>query len=457
MSGSGGVGQGGTAGAYPDAGRTFGEDDTPSSGMSGRVVRTRLPTIARSVSRLEVRRHLWIAGLSLGVLGLLSRLLIAWISIGNDDAHGWHYHSAIVREHGVRFAYENSAALWKFNHPPLMGYWAAFAKWISEPDFQTFTMWMKAPGLLAELMSAALIYRIWAKHDRSKGAWAFAAYGLSLPLIFVSGYHCNTDAIYAGLTLLAMYWMQETRRPFWAGLALAAALNVKILPIFLVPPLLAQCRSPRELLRVGVGLALGILPYLPFLVISFRAVYANMVAYNSQQTEWGLMAFVLQTAKTPAFAEYAYEFRDVFVPYARYLILLVVLVFSVIAAIRRRPNGYELGALAWALFLVFTPGYGVQYSVCVLPLLFAADRGRAVLYSLSAGVMLFFMYTARLKYEIPLYAEVENNPFPPAAVLFGVLAWCTLVAFVLATVRKMRRDSHPDVWLKMRALERDAT
>jgi hypothetical protein len=447
MSGSGGGGQSGTAGACPDAVRTFGEDDAPSSGVSGRVVQPRLHRLARSVPRLEVRRHLWIVGLSLGVLGLLSRLLIAWISIGSDDAHGWHYHSAIVREHGVRFAYENSAAVWKFNHPPLMGYWAAFAKWISEPEFQRFTLWMKAPGLLAELMSAVLIYRIWAKHDRSKGAWAFAAYGLSLPLIFVSGYHCNTDAIYAGLTLLAMYWMQGTRRPFWAGVALAAAINVKVLPIFLIPPLLAQCRSPRELLRVGLGLALGILPFLPFLVTSARAVYGNVVTYNSQQTEWGFMAFVLHAAKSAAYAEYAFKFRDVFVPYARYAILLAVVVFSAIAAIRRRPNAYELGALAWALFLIFTPGYGVQYSVCVLPLLFAADRSRAILYSLSAGVMLFFMYTTRLKHEIPLYAEVENNPFPPAAVLFGVLAWCTLIAFAVATVRKMH-GSRPDGWLK---------
>jgi hypothetical protein len=412
------------------------------------VAGTRLHEQARSLGRLELRRYFWIVGVLLAALGLLSRFALAWLSIGCDDARGWDSHATIIREHGVRFAYEHAPEVWKFNHPPLMGYWAAFAKWMSAADFQRFAFWMKAPGLLAELMSAALIYRIWAKHDRNKGAWALAAYGLSLPLIFVSGYHCNTDTLYAGLTLLAMYWMQETRRPFWSGLALAAALNVKLLPIFLIPPLLAQCRSPRELLRLGAGLALGIVPFLPFLVTSGRILYFNVVKYNSLQAEWGVMAFVLQTARTAAFAEYANKVRDVFVLNARYLILLAVIVLSVLAAIRRRPSSYELGALAWALFLVLTPGYGIQYSVCVLPLLFAADRRRAVLYSLSAGAMLFYIYTARLKYVVPLYADLEGTPFPSAAILFGVLAWCTLVAFVLATVRKMRGGTRSEVWFK---------
>ncbi len=435
-SGSGGGGGIGAASVCPDTSvpRAIGA-------RRGRTVDLpRFRKLARSAGQLEVRRYLWIVGLSLGALGLLSRFVVAWLSIGCDDAHGWHSHSAIIRDHGVRFAYENPAAVWKFNHPPLMGYWAALAKGLSGPDFQRFTLWMKVPGLLAELVSAVLIYRIWSKHDRSKGAWAVAAYGFSLPLIFVSGYHCNTDTAYAGLTLLAVYLMQQSRRPFWSGVALAAALNVKLLPLFLIPPLLAQCRSPREFLRFAAGLALAILPYLPFLASSAHTVYWNMVRYNSLQSEWGLMAFLLQATRTSAFAAYAGKLREIFVPHARYFILLAVVVFSVIAAVRRRPSGYELGAFAWAVFLVLTPGFGVQYSVCVLPLLFAADRRSAVLYSLSAGIMLFVMYTARLSYVIPLYAEVENNPPPPVAVLFGIVAWCTLVAFVLTTARRILYD-----------------
>ena len=405
---------------------------------SGSRYPTKLRTLVQSIARIDAKSALWIFGLALGTLGLLSRLVLAWLSVGCDDVDGWRYHATVVGAHGVRFAYETTQdPVWKFNHPPLMGYWAALAGRMSASDIHTFTLWMKVPGLLVELVSATLIYRIWAKPDRVTGALAFAAYGLSLPLILVSGYHCNTDTAYAGLTLLAMYWMEHTRRPFWSGIALAAALNVKLLPIFLVPALFAQCRSLRELLRFGAGLVLAILPYVPFLATSASAMYVNMISYNSLQLDWGLNAFLQSVAATPAFAEYATKPRELFVPNARYAILLLVVVFSLISAVRRRRGGYELGALAWALFLVLTPGYGVQYAVCVLPLLFAADRKHAILYSANAGIMMFFIYTAQMKFEFPLQARVQYFPLPPVAVLFGVLAWTTLVVYVFATARKI--------------------
>jgi hypothetical protein len=62
--------------------------------------------------------------------------------------------------------------------------------------------------------------------------------------------------------------------------------------------------------------------------------------------------------------------------------------------------------------------------------------------------MLFYIYTAHLKYVVPLYADLEGTPFPSAAILFGVLAWYTLVAFVPATVRKMRGGTRLEVWSK---------
>src|SRR5829696_8658894 len=85
---------------------------------------TRLRELALAIGRIDARSKLWVFGLALGTLGLLSRFVLAWLSIGCDDAHGWRYHATVVAAHGVRFAYENPpASIWKFNHPPLMGYW----------------------------------------------------------------------------------------------------------------------------------------------------------------------------------------------------------------------------------------------------------------------------------------------------------------------------------------------
>jgi hypothetical protein len=369
-------------------------------------------------------------GIAIGCLGIVSRVVLAALSIGCDDADIWFQHARVIAAHGIRFAYENPHPVtFQYNHPPLIGYWSAFAFIASRADLYRFSLWMKVPGLLVEILSAALIYRIWSRRRSAKGALAFAAYGLSLPLILVSGYHCNTDCAYAGLTLLAVYLMQDKKWPFWSGVALAAALNVKLMPLILVPPLLSQCRSRRDLLHFGGGLAVAIVPFAPFLITSARVMYVNMVAYGSLQIDWGINAFLNYARATHPFALYAAKVRGPFLSSGRYLILISITALSALAAIRRRPLGYEIGALAWTIFLVLTPGYGVQYAVCALPLLFAVDIRAAAVYSLNVGIMLLTIYTKQMHFTFPLHTMVQYFPCPPVGVLFGVLAWGSLVGF----------------------------
>ena len=66
--------------------------------------------------------------------------------------------------------------------------------------------------------------------------------------ILVSGYHGNTDAVYAMLSLLAVYLLQDRNRPLLAGLALGLAINIKLIPVLLIPPLVLAAQSIREML-----------------------------------------------------------------------------------------------------------------------------------------------------------------------------------------------------------------
>lgn len=56
-------------------------------------------------------------------LGLALRLLVAYLGHGSNDIDTWQRFAALVRRHGVLRSYELEP---KFNHPPLMGYYAAF-------------------------------------------------------------------------------------------------------------------------------------------------------------------------------------------------------------------------------------------------------------------------------------------------------------------------------------------
>jgi len=380
--------------------------------------------------------------LAAGACGLLFRFWLAKNSIGCDDADIWLEHAQLIAKKGIRYAYQHpEVETLQFNHPPLMGYLSLWAVHAAAGDLQVFSWFMKAPGLLAELLSAFLIWDVRSRRSPVAGAWAVAGFGLSLTQIEVSGYHCNTDCAYAGLSLLAFYLMREKRSPALSGLALAGALNVKILPLLMVPPLLSQCRSFRELRRFVLSSSLAVVPYLPFLLTIPKDLYRNMVAYNSQQLEWGIYAFLKYAKEHALVSTHVNRVTMLFVSDGRYLILSSIVAMSLLAFCCSRRFAYHAGALAWALFLVLTPGYGVQYAVCVVSLLFAADPRSAMLYSTVAGAMLFFIYTGQTTFKLPLHGSVSYYPFPRIAVVFGVLGWAILLHYVFVTTRRMLADA----------------
>jgi hypothetical protein len=127
----------------------------------------------------------------------------------------------------------------------------------------------------------------------------------------------------------------------------------------------------------------------------------------------------------------------------RWLLLVSIVAAALLSFCCSRRFAYHAGALAWAVFLVLTPGWGVQYAVCIVPLLFAVDIRTAALYSTLSGLMLFFIYAEHMVFHLPLHAGVQYYPLPKAAVLFGLLAWVTLLRYMLVTTRKLAAEALP--------------
>jgi hypothetical protein len=109
----------------------------------------------------------------------------------------------------------------------------------------------------------------------------------------------------------------------------------------------------------------------------------------------------------------------------------------VAALVRRgRWDAYQLGAMAWAAFLLLTPGFGLQYAVFVVPLMLAADLRRGAVYGLVAGLYLLATYAGKWDGRLPLeslFAGGLPNPLPPP---IGLVAWALLAGFVAATLAK---------------------
>ena len=403
--------------------------------------------------------------LVLAGLGIVVRLLIAWMSYGTNDAVSFWEFAVQIDQHGLLWMYRNVPL---FNHPPLIGYWALAAmKLTAEAAPERFPFIFKLPVIAADVLAAYLLWRIGKARSGPKlGATLAAVFCWSPVAILVSGYHCNTDNIYAALCLLSVFLMGIDRpdsatsargRFLLAGLALGAAINVKLIPVLLIPPLLLSCPDWRSASRFAAGLAIAALPYLLPVLLAGEDFYRNVLAYRSQTNRWGLVFLLVEAQREQALRGWAEWVQPLYLRYAPWVIILLVIALG--ALNRRWPawNRATLCALCLAIFLILAPGFGAQYLVILLPLLFIADFRFAVGYSLLAGTFMLLVYasfgatwanSSILGYELrqpmrePLNQALDMGLWyshfagmlPLAASLVGLIAWVFLAQWTVRPI-----------------------
>lgn len=385
------------------------------------------------------------------VLAMLLRLALAAASIGTNDALTFTEFGKEVRMVGVVATYRLDSY---YNHPPLVGLWAATVlRLLSAPVVplqlafppgvtHSFSFVFKLPIIAADGLAAWLLFKRWRPRSGDVRATAVAAAFAWAPgSILIGAFHCNTDPAYAALALLAVFLLEEKQAFFWGGLALGAAINVKIIPLLLVPPLLLRCSTRRQTRALLLGLSAAAVPFLPAICRDFASFHDNVLSYNPSTDAWGLNLFLMLGTKIGMLAPWAERLLDWYHKTGRYVLLALVVIWGVIARRRLRWNLHELAAVTLALFVVFTPGFGVQYIVPVGLLLFAVRPRVAAAYAIAAGAFLLEIYIARsdgLRFPILVLLYTRLNP---VEALLGLPAWGILVYFLVTTV--FRRSIEP--------------
>lgn len=342
-------------------------------------------------------------------LGLGLRVVLALLTEGSSDLFYWRTFASAIRDHGLGATYQNISY---FNHPPLVGLYAERALWLSELVGPSFAFWLKLPSILGDTLAGVILWH-------AAGARAAAIFALCPVAFTISGFHGNTDGLCAALALLSVHLLEQ-RRPLAAGLALAGAFNVKLIPIFLVPVLAARWRDRGVAGRFAAGLSVGGLPFLALADLA-PVLYRNVFAYDSSQHRWGLSWLLSWSGAASDFYHSA----------GRYVLALGAVELALLAWARAR-NAYLLGAMTLSGFLVMTPGFGMQYLIYPLAVLLVASPRFGALYAIIGGAWVVVVYASFLGPLWPPRA-VFTGPLP--APLLGLAAWLVLGAFVVQGLR----------------------
>jgi hypothetical protein len=380
-----------------------------------------------------------VALIALVALGLLARLALSWISYGTNDVTTWQHFAESIRSDGLAESYRTIS---KLNHPPLAAWWAAAALGIAERSHLSFGFVFRLPAIAADAAACLILARIWQRRAEDHGALpllAAVAMAWNLDAILVSGFHGNTDNIYAMLVLLSVYLLTDLRRPLVSGLALGAAINVKIIPLILIPPMLALAAERRlglrQVVRFAIGLSIGAIPLVLALIIVGEAFFSNALSYNSDPNRWGIIYLLRVARNVPHLRAAGTAALLGYQAIGRFAVLAASIALALLHRYRRPWDAYEVISATLIAWLVLAPGFGVQYTVALAPLLLAVSLRLGTVYGLVSGLFLLLTYWT---YRISLWPPRSQfeGMFPHRAAIGGVVVWLMLTWMLLASVWK---------------------
>jgi hypothetical protein len=368
--------------------------------------------------------------LAVAAVGMVLRCILSAVSTGSNDIITWEDFAHQANQHGVLWMY---GKLPGWNHPPLTGYLAAGLLRLSVLTGLRFPVAFKLAPMAADALCLALLWKIWRPRSAHPAAplAAVAIFSFSPDAILVSAYHGNNDPLVGLFVLAACYFIEEKASFAWAGLALAAAVNVKLIPLVLVPVFLANVRRWRDAVRFFGGLSLGAIPFVPVILRAGPAFYRNAIAYNSNFDNWGIPFFIRLFEESPAWSAVGGQLHALYVPAGRYLVVATILALCAWSRWRRPLSTYQLAAGGLAAFLFLAPGFGVQYTAILGPVLIAASLGWGLWYAVSAGAFLASVYYLFWTREARL-GSLFTTAYPGPSPWIGLVAWFGVGEFVLS-------------------------
>jgi uncharacterized membrane protein len=209
--------------------------------------------------------------------------------------------------------------------------------------------------------------------------------------IFISGFHGTTDPIHVALTLLTLFVAERYSRPWLTGAVLAMAMSIKVIPLIFIPMIVFDLPTIRK--RVEFLVVLGtvfIALSLPYIVQDPMLVIGRVFGYRSLYGFWGFPRLLsLLEAAVPLAAPLSLLYYGL----GRFVILFAVTYLGEGLA-KAKAQLFPKAALVAFFFMTFTPGFGIQYLVWLVPWTACINLQASLAYHLIGGAFIATVYTS---------------------------------------------------------------
>lgn len=374
-----------------------------------------------SVSSSESPRSGYVS-LIVVLLGAIVRLALPFLTEGSPDISAWEAFGTAVSDHGFTWAYNHHALL---NHPPIVLYVVGILVSVTRYLEFPFPILFRLFTAGADILTGIILYYVtkYSTGDVRRASRRHCLYSVSLCSLCVGSIHGNTDSICVMFAFLSMLFFQCSGF-FCSGLTLAFSLNIKLIPLLLLPAFISCIYARRDLVRFSSGLFLGLFPFYVAVTFIGENFVRNVLNYSPDVNFlWGVSLLLYVS-------HYSIDFIEELATTGRAALLALVTVIALGHRYLKKLELLELLTLTFGLFAAFAPIFAMQYTIYLSPFLIASSPLLGVLYSTLTGLLLADIY---FTWDSLLGAK-EGTPL---GVLLSLLAWSsTLLVSYCFIVRK---------------------
>jgi Glycosyltransferase family 87 len=372
-------------------------------------------------------RRGWVTVVAVGLAAVAVKLVVAATTTGTDDVLFFRSFAKAIAQVGPVDVY-GARFLVRYNHPPLIGLLLGALDWLDAHGLP-FRFALRSVPVMADFGSSLLVFDVLRRRCPVRTATVTAGLVAVNPILFiVSGFHGNTDSVFVFLTLLAAWLLLDCGAPALAGLALAAAGGVKLVPLILLPIFLVLLRRRADLARFcGTFASATVLLWAPAVLRELPAIRRNVVGYAGHQEDWGVV-LIARVLGHPG------RMVELLAGPGRYLLILASVAPAVLWAWGHPERGYAAIALALVSFLALSPAWAPQYLAWPVVFGYLWNRRMANAYSVAGACVLVYTYT-RWSGGFP-WDWAHARALDRGTVLLGVVAWLVLLAWTVLGLRE---------------------